>query len=49
MSVEPEFFSYNREEFLDEFVHPDERPALDEAHQQRVLAVLRSLAIALFK
>jgi hypothetical protein len=23
MSEEPEFFSYTRDEFLDEFVHPD--------------------------
>jgi hypothetical protein len=27
MSEEPEFFTYTREEFLDEFVHPDDRPA----------------------
>ena len=39
MSEEPEFFSYTREEFLDEFVHPDDRPAVEEAHQKRVLAV----------
>ena len=39
MSEEPEFFSYTREEFLDEFVHPDDRPAVEEAHQRRVLAV----------
>jgi hypothetical protein len=39
MSEEPEFFSYTRDEFLDEFVHPDDRPALEEAHQKRVLAV----------
>jgi len=26
MSEEPEFFTYTREEFLDEFVHPDDRP-----------------------
>jgi hypothetical protein len=24
MSEEPEFFTYTREEFLDEFVHPDD-------------------------
>jgi hypothetical protein len=34
MSEEPEFFSYSRDEFLDEFVHPDDRPALEEAHQK---------------
>jgi predicted XRE-type DNA-binding protein len=39
MSEDPEFFSYTRDEFLDEFVHPDDRPALEEAHQKRVLAV----------
>jgi DNA-binding XRE family transcriptional regulator len=39
MSEEPEFFSYTRDEFLDEFVHPADRPALEEAHQKRVLAV----------
>jgi DNA-binding XRE family transcriptional regulator len=26
-------------QFLDEFVHPDDSPALEEAHQKRVLAV----------
>ena len=31
MSEEPEFFTYTREEFLDEFVHPDDRPAVEEA------------------
>jgi DNA-binding XRE family transcriptional regulator len=39
MSEEPEFFSYTRAEFLDQFVHPDDRPALEDAHQKRVLAV----------
>ena len=39
MSGEPEFFFYMRDEFLDEFVHPDDRPVLAEAHQKRVLAV----------
>ena len=39
MSEEPEFFSYTREEFLDEFVHPDDRPAVDEARQRRALQV----------
>jgi hypothetical protein len=35
MSEEPDFFSYSRDEFLGEFVHPDDRPALEEAHQKR--------------
>jgi DNA-binding XRE family transcriptional regulator len=39
MSEEPEFFSYTREEFLDEFVHPDDRPAVEEARQRRALQV----------
>jgi hypothetical protein len=39
MSEEPEFFSYTRDEFLDAFFHPDDRPALEEAHQKRGLAV----------
>ena len=25
MSEQPEFFTYTRDEFLDEFVHPDDR------------------------
>ena len=37
MSEEPESFTYTREELLDEFVHPDDRPALEEAHQKRAL------------
>jgi DNA-binding XRE family transcriptional regulator len=39
MSEEPEFFTYTRDEFLDEFVHPDDRPAVEEARQQRALQV----------
>lgn len=39
MSEEPEFFTCTREEFLDEFVHPDDRPALEEARHKRVLQV----------
>jgi hypothetical protein len=38
MSEEPRFFTYTRDEFLDEFVHPDDRPALEEAHRKRALA-----------
>jgi hypothetical protein len=29
MSEEPEFFSYTRDEFLDECVYPDDRPVLE--------------------
>lgn len=39
MSEEPEFFTYTGEEFLDEFVHPDDRPRLEEARQKRALQV----------
>jgi DNA-binding XRE family transcriptional regulator len=39
MSEQPQFFSYTREEFLDEFVHPDDRPAVEEARQHRKLQV----------
>jgi DNA-binding XRE family transcriptional regulator len=39
MSEEPEFFTYTREEFLDEFVHPDDRPGVEEARQRRALQV----------
>jgi hypothetical protein len=34
MSEKARFFSYTREEFLDEFAHPDDRPAVEEAHQR---------------
>ncbi|MFD0855817.1 helix-turn-helix domain-containing protein [Actinomadura adrarensis] len=39
MSEQPQFFSYTREEFLDEFVHPDDRPAVEEAGRRRKLQV----------
>jgi DNA-binding XRE family transcriptional regulator len=39
MSEEPEFFTYTREEFLDKFVHPDDRPTVEEARQRRTLQV----------
>ena len=39
MSEPEEFRSYTRDEFLDEFVHPDDREAVEEAHQRRVLKV----------
>jgi len=34
-----QFFTCTREEFLDEFVHPDDRPAVEEARQKRALQV----------
>jgi hypothetical protein len=39
MSEQPEFFTYTREEFLDEFVHPDDRAAVEDARQRRTLKV----------
>ena len=39
MSEQPEFFTYTRDEFMDEFVHPDDRAAVEEARQRRVLQV----------
>jgi DNA-binding XRE family transcriptional regulator len=39
MSEEPQFYSYTREEFLDEFVPPEDRPAIEEARQKRALTV----------
>ena len=40
MSEQPEFFTYTRDEFLDEFVHPDEDcTAVEEARQRRALQV----------
>jgi hypothetical protein len=35
MSEQPEFFTYTREEFLDEFVHPGDRAAVEDARQRR--------------
>jgi hypothetical protein len=37
MSDQPEFSTYTRDEFIDEFVHPDDRPAAEEARQKRTL------------
>ncbi len=34
MSEQPEFFTYTRDEFLDEFVHPDDRAAVEDARQK---------------
>ena len=39
MSEEPEFLAYTREEFMDEFVHPDDRAAVEEARERRALHV----------
>jgi DNA-binding XRE family transcriptional regulator len=39
MSEQPEFFTYTRDEFIDEFVHPDDRPAVEEARQKRTLQI----------
>lgn len=34
-----EFHSYTREEFITEFVHPDDRQAVEEARERRVAQV----------
>jgi DNA-binding XRE family transcriptional regulator len=39
MSEKPEFFTYTRDDFLDEFVHSDDRAAVEEARQKRTLQV----------
>jgi DNA-binding XRE family transcriptional regulator len=39
MSEEPEFITYTREEFLEEFVHPDDRGYLEEVREGRALKV----------
>jgi DNA-binding XRE family transcriptional regulator len=39
MSGQPEFHTYTRDEFLEEFVHPDDRAAIEEARQKRALHV----------
>lgn len=39
MSEEPEFITYTREEFLEEFVHPDDRGYLEEVREARALKV----------
>ncbi len=33
------FFTYRRDEFVDEFVHPDDRVAVQEARDKRALKV----------
>jgi hypothetical protein len=35
----PSFFTFTRDEFTEEFVHPDDRPAVAEARQRRALQV----------
>jgi len=39
VTEQPEFFTYTREQFLDEFVHPDDRAAVEDARQRRTLKV----------
>jgi len=39
MSEQPEFYTYTRDEFMEEFVHPDDRAAVQDARQKRVLQV----------
>jgi DNA-binding XRE family transcriptional regulator len=39
MTEEPEFFTYTRDEFVDEFVHPDDRAAVEDTRQKRALQV----------
>jgi DNA-binding XRE family transcriptional regulator len=39
MSEDDAFFSYTRDEFVEEFVHPDDRAELEDARQQRALKV----------
>jgi DNA-binding XRE family transcriptional regulator len=39
MSEEGEFVTYTREEFVDEFVHPDDRAAVQEARDKRALKI----------
>jgi hypothetical protein len=39
MSEQPEFYTYTRDEFMEEFVHPDDRAAIPDARQKRALQV----------
>jgi DNA-binding XRE family transcriptional regulator len=39
MSGQPEFYTYTRDEFVEEFVRPDDRAAVEAARQRRVLQV----------
>jgi DNA-binding XRE family transcriptional regulator len=39
MNEQPEFYTYTRDEFMEEFVHPDDRAAIQGARQKRALQV----------
>ena len=39
MSEQPEFYTYTRDEFMEEFVHPDDRAAIQDARHKRTLQV----------
>lgn len=39
MSDSGEFFTYTRDQFLEEFVHPDDRTAVEDAREKRALHV----------
>ena len=39
MSEQPEFYTYTRDEFMEEFVHPDDRAAIQDARHKRALQV----------
>jgi DNA-binding XRE family transcriptional regulator len=39
MSEQGEFVTYTRDEFMEEFVHPDDRAAVEESRQRRALHV----------
>jgi DNA-binding XRE family transcriptional regulator len=39
MTESGEFFTYTRDQFLEEFVHPDDRAAVQDAREKRALHV----------
>jgi DNA-binding XRE family transcriptional regulator len=39
MTEQEEFFTYSRGEFVEEFVHPDDRAAVEDARDRRTLRV----------
>jgi DNA-binding XRE family transcriptional regulator len=39
MSESGEFFTYTRDQFLEEFVHPEDRAAVEDAREKRALHV----------
>lgn len=39
MSEQGDFFTYTRDEFIEEFVHPDDRAAVEDDRQKRALRV----------